>query len=393
MAWELSKVEDQRKELVEAYLSGSENMTDLSKRFKIQRKTGYKWVNRYREHGLAGLTDQSRAPHNPHRTYDEQAIQMAIDLKFKKRSWGPKKILSRLKRDYPNRAWPSATRLYEIFKELHLVTPRRFRSRVPATHPLEHAKQGNDVWAADFKGDILLGDGSRSVPLTITDSHTRFLLHCGDLPKRRSEFVWAVYDNLFHIYGLPLRIRTDNGPPFGSKGAGRLTPLAVKLIKAGVIPEWINPGHPEENGRHERMHSTLQADTATPAGKTLTLQNQRYRVFQQEYNYERPHEALDMKVPAECYNPVYRAWDGILRSPEYDRSEYEVRKVGASGCIWLNGEEFYITQTLTGEYVGLKQDEEGRVLAHYGAVYLGTLADKRRLNRPKLKPKKIIRRG
>lgn len=393
MAWELSRVEDQRRALVDAYIAGKETMTRLCKQFGIQRKTGYKWVKRYQELGPPGLRDQSRAPHSPHRVFDDEVIQMAVDLKLQKRGWGPRKILARLAQDYPDIRWPSATRLYEVFKDLHLVTPKRLRGRVPATHPLADVKQGNDVWSADFKGDIHLGDGTRCVPLTVTDGHTRFLLHCEHLPKRDSGYVWPIFSSLFHVYGLPKRIRTDNGPPFGSRGAGRLTPLAVNLIKAGVIPEWINPGHPEENGRHERMHLTMKQAVAKPPARNLCEQAQRLKVFQEEYNYERPHEALDMKTPFECYNPIFRPWDGILRSPEYDTSEYEVRKVGQSGCIWLNGEEFYITQTLTGEYVGLKQGAEGQVQAHYGLIYLGELADRRQLKRPKLKPKKIVRRG
>ena len=192
--------------------------------------------------------------------------------------------------------------------------------------------------------------------------------------------------------GLPNRIRTDNGAPFGSVGAGRLTELSVNLIKSGVIPEWINPGHPEENGRHERFHGTLKQCIADPPAYSLEEQINRILPFQEEYNYERPHEALGMDPPSKHYYKSSRIWDGALRSPEYDTKEMLVRKVGQNGCIWIKQTEHYITQTLTGEYVGIKETEEG-LKVNYGPVYLGRLKDgNRRIEKPKLERKAIVRR-
>jgi transposase InsO family protein len=378
---------------VEAYLEGAVSMTDLCIRFGISRKTAYKWLSRFNAFGLSGLIDQSRAPRHPNRLFNDEDIGAAIDLKLKYRTWGPKKVLAKLKRDYPKMTWPSPTRMYEIFKEHHLVSTRRLRTRVPATHPLGEVNDSNDVWVADFKGWFLTQDNKKCEPLTITDGYSRYLIKCEHLPRKTSEYVWPVFAEAFQEYGLPNRLRTDNGPPFGSVGVGRLTALSVNLIKAGVTPEWINPGHPEENGRHERFHLTLQNSTANPPAKTLQDQITRMVHFQEEYNFERPHEALNMETPSSFYRVSKKVWDGKLRSPEYDKAML-VRKVGQNGGIWLKQTEYYLGVTLIGEYVGLQEIEEGKLKVYYGPLYLGqiTAGVSHSLERTKLKPKPIVRR-
>jgi putative transposase len=396
MAWELKKVEDQRKELVEAYLKGVVTMTELCTRFGVSRKTAYKWLNRYKFFGIGGLKDHSKAPHDPNRSFSQEDINMAIDLKLKHRTWGPKKVLAKLNQVYPRMKWPSPTRLYEIFKEQHLVTSRRIRNRVPATHPLVEVNGSNDVWTADFKGWFLTQNHEKCEPFTITDGFSRYLIRCDHLAKKSTEYVWPIIEEAFREYGLPHRLRTDNGPPFGSTGVGRLTQLSINLIKAGVIPEWINPGHPEENGRHERFHSTLKQTIADPPAATLQEQLERIVAFQEEYNFERPHEALNMSTPASCYQKSTKIWDGILRAPEYDTKEMDVRKVGQNGGIWFKQAEYYLGSSLTGEYVGLKEGEEkGKLEVYYGPVYLGkiTVGCAHSLEKPKMHPKKIVRRG
>ena len=269
MAWRLKKVEEQRKDLVEAYWKGTASMSELCKQFGVSRKTAYKWCDRYSRFGEKGLKDRSKAPENPYTVYSEDTINKAIDLKLKKRTWGPKKIIKVLSREYPQKKLPSPTRLYEIFKGNDLIVPRSLRGQVPATHPLGELNSRNDVWMADFKGWFLTGDNTKCEPLTITDGFSRFLIQCVHLNHKSSDFVWPVFVEAFQEYGLPNRIRTDNGSPFGSVGAGRLTELSIKLIKAGVTPEWINPGHPEENGRHERFHWTLKESVALPPAVNL----------------------------------------------------------------------------------------------------------------------------
>lgn len=387
MAWENFKVTHQRLQVIEAYMKNQSTMTDICLKHGISRKTGYKWYHRFLEYGEKGLEDLSKAPHSSSQYYTDVQINTAIDLKLKHRTWGPKKILVKLKELYPDEDWPCPTRLYEIYKEYHLVTSRRIRNRVPATAPLGNLTNCNDTWAVDLKGWFMTGDGHKCEPLTITDCVSRYLIRCIHLNRHTVEYVWPVFDEAFREFGLPNRIRSDNGPPFGSTGVGRLTGLSVNLIKAGVIPEWIRPGHPEENGRHERFHLTLKQDVANPPKDTLALQIQSMSQFQQEYNFERPHEALNMKSPGICYQASSRKWDGILRSPEYDTKEVEVRKVGQSGCIWLSQHEHYIGTALTGEYIALKTDEDGKLELYYGPVYLGKL-DGKGLEKPKIKTRR-----
>ncbi len=392
MPWEFKKVEDKRKELIEAYINGS-SMTELCKIHGVSRKTAYKWLNRCLELGEEGLKDISKAPHQPVRKFTDVQIDKAIDLKLRKRTWGPKKILARLREDYPEALWPSATWLYEVFKDHHLVTARRYRRRVPATHPLGNVNNSNDVWMADFKGWFQTKDGQRCEPLTITDGHTRYLIVCMHVAKKSADFIWPIFEEAFREYGLPTRLRTDNGPPFGCLGIGRLTSLSIKLIKAGVTPEWINPGHPEENGRHERFHATLKQAIASPPAQSLKEQIAQMKAFQEEYNYERPHEALGQETPGSHYCTSQKQWDGVLRQPEYDTKQMKVRKVCASGCIWINQKEYYAGQVLAGEYLGLKEIEEENFEVYYGPVYLGKLKLGLGIERPKMRLKKIVRRA
>lgn len=387
MAWENFKVEEQRLQLVKAYIAGEFSMTDLCLRYGISRKTAYKWYYRYLEEGEEGLKDQSKAPRSPNVLYPEELIEKAIDYKLKHRKWGPKKILVNLQKANPDEDWPSPTRLYEIFKEYNLVTKRRIRSKVPATSPLGELIDCNDTWAVDFKGWFITSDGNKCEPLTITDSVSRYLIRCTHLNRHTIEYVWPVFDEAFREYGLPNRMRSDNGPPFGSVGVGRLTRLSVKLIKAGVTPEWIRPGHPEENGRHERFHLTLKQEAASPPKDTLILQIQAMREFLDEYNHVRPHEALGMKTPGSCYRNSPRIWDGIFRSPEYDTSEMIVRKIQANGAITFRNEDQFIGEALIGEYIGLKQIQDDEFTIHYGPVYLGKLT-KNGVEKPKIESRK-----
>jgi len=381
MAWELIKVEDQRKQLVELYYDGEMSMTEICAHFGISRKTGYKWLARHESFGDQGLKDLPRAPKAPNRIYSSWHIEKAIELKSKRLRWGARKVIAALKRQYPKENWPSESRLQEIFGERGLVRKRRYRRKVPATHPLSHVFHANDVWAADFKGWWRTVNGEKCEPFTVTDSHTRFVICCLHMGKKTADNVWAVLERAFQEYGLPKRLRTDNGPPFGSVAAGRLTKLSVNLIKAGVTPEWIEPGHPEENGRHERFHLTLKENVALPPAQNLSSQVRQMNEFVQEYNYDRPHEALDMRTPADCYSASNRSWDGLLRSPEYDTACGDVRKVTPAGTIWVSGTEIYVGQSLTGEYVQLKGDNPECKPIYYGPVLLGDYVGKKSLQR------------
>lgn len=391
MAWENS-MKNKKLEILEAYLSQEETMTSICRSNGVSRKTVYEWLHKFLEEGEEGLEDHSRAPHKAYRLYDDIKIEKAIDIKLRHKRWGPKKIKIKLEDRYPEEKWPSATRLYEIFKEHNLVNKRRFRNRVPATSPLGDLSGCNDTWAVDLKGWFLTGDGHKCEPLTITDCYARYLIKCTHLKKHSVEYTWPIFDEAFREFGLPIRVRSDNGPPFGSCGAGRLTRLSINLIKAGVTPEWTRPGHPEENGRHERFHLTLKQETATPPAETLAIQIQRMSQFYEEYNYERPHEALNMQVPGSIYKPSSRTWDGILRSPEYDAG-IEVRKVDKGGIIKWKGLCFFISETLYGEYVGLipqekDEEKEDYLECYYGPIYLGRISESKGFEKPKIEERR-----
>jgi putative transposase len=387
MAWGVYKVEQQRLEAILAYSSGLFSMTDVCKKYNISRKTAYKWYKRYLELGEDGLKDLSKAPLNTQNLYSQELIDRAISLKLEHKTWGPKKILSSLEEKYPDEDWPSATRLYEIFKSYHLVTSKRIKGRVPATAPLGHIQDCNDTWGVDLKGWFLTGNGYKCEPLTIMDCHSRYLIECTHLDRHTSHDVWPVFERAFLKYGTPLKIRSDNGPPFATTGAGRLSKLSVNLIKAGVTPEWIRPGHPEENGRQERMHLTLKQEVAMPAQETISLQVMALSQFQYNYNFKRHHEALGMKTPGSCYQKSFRNWDGILRSPEYDTQEMTIRKTGLNGCVWLNQVPYYVGEALSGEYIGLKLVKEDVFDLYFGPIYLGKL-DKNGFKKPKLKTRR-----
>ena len=392
MAWKCVKVEEQREYLVKSYVSKAASMSELCEECGVSRTTGYKWYYRYLEEVESGLLDQSRAPKFPKRKFSEEQMKVALELKQKRPKYGPSKIAALLARKFPDQAWPSSTRLYHLFREHHLICSRKLRRRVPRTHPLGQVNASNDVWCADFKGWFLTEDQSKIEPLTITDGYSRFVIRCLHLERKRSIDVWRVYSEAFHEYGLPLRIRTDNGPPFATTGVGRLSSLSVNLIKAGVIPEWINPGHPEENGRHERFHRSLKEAVASPPANTFSEQIVRMGAFTDEYNFDRPHEALGQQTPGSYYDPSPRQWDGILRAPEYDSKEMAIRKVCSNGCIHWKRLECYLGKVLSNEYVGLREAGNGYYRVFYGPVFLGTLIEGEGFKRPEF-PKKKSRRA
>jgi putative transposase len=373
MAWGEIKVENRRKDFIEACIKGDLSMTELCHIYQISRKSGYKWLNRYMNEGDQSFEDRSRAPIKQALEIDPDVIKSILDLKFKRKTWGPKKILVELKELYPDCNWPSTTTIGNIFDKNGLTVKRTFRRRVPGrTVPLAHCHQSNDVWCADFKGWFLTENEKKCEPFTLTDAASRFLLRCLRLDRNDIDHVWAVLDTAFREYGLPIFFRHDNGPPFASCGVGRFSGLSVKLIKAGVIPEWIDPGKPQQNGRHERMHQTLKKETASPPQATLEKQDRKFKEFIHYYNYERPHEAIDQKKPGRVYKPSDRNWNGVLRSPEYD-IEYDVRKVRYAGSIKFHGNEIYIGTVLAGEPIGLIENEEGCFKVYYGPIILGEI--------------------
>lgn len=372
MAWKEVKVLEQRKLFIIDYLSNNYNISQLCRIYGISRPTAYLWIKRFEEKGELGLINQSPAPHNqPFKTPD-YIIDEILHLKCNKTNLGPKKIHAILSNKIPNSEMPSCTTVANILKRNGLVIPRKLRKRFAArSQPLAHVNEVNDVWSADFKGWFITSDNYKCEPFTLTDNASRYLLKCTQLNSNNGDYVWGLLDIAFREYGLPLFLRTDNGSPFATKGIGRLSTLSVKLIKAGVTPDFIDPGKPQQNGRHERMHGTLKRE-CIDTKYSLKEQLKKFNEFQEYFNYERPHEGINQATPASLYTPSTRIWDGKFKSPEYDDS-YKKAKVEVTGQIKLNGQHLYVGRALAGEYIGLKKHENG-FQVYYGQMYLGELS-------------------
>jgi transposase InsO family protein len=274
----------------------------------------------------------------------------------------------------PEQVWPAASTIGELFDRAGLTVRRRVRRRAPAQEtPFATCLEANDVWAVDFKGWFRTGDGSRCEPLTLSDGYSRYLLRCQALEQGTGWMsVWPVLEAALREFGLPRSLRSDNGPPFASVAAGGLSPLAVRVIKAGVRPDRIAPGRPDQNGRHERLHLTLEQDTAMPPAASLRAQAERFRRFRRDYNEERPHEALGQTPPAWHYAPSPRRWDGVLRAPEL-AEDIDKRHVRKDGMIKWAGDTVYINEALAGEWIGLEEGADGLYVVRYGPVVLGRL--------------------
>jgi putative transposase len=390
MAWKETKVEDQRQFFIKAYLEKRFNFSDLCRQFDISRKCGYKWIKRFENESWEGLKDRNRMPLNHPNATDPEIVNMILKLKYEWPRWGPKKVLGHLVRKAPDIIWPSTTTIGNIFDKNGLTKRRRLKKRLAQrTDPLGECNNSNEIWCIDFKGWSLTKDQKKCDPFTLMDAFSRYLLCCQKLYVNDTHHVWAVFERLFREYGLPLRVRSDNGPPFATLGAGRLSKLSINLIKAGVMPEWIDPGEPQQNGRHERMHLTLEQE-GIDVSKDLNSQLKKLEEFTNYYNFIRPHEALNQKCPGDVYQSSSRYWNGKLQSPEYS-NEYQVGKVKSCGKMSWKGREIYIGRVFENEPIGMKKEEEN-FKAYYGSILLGTIREnsleiERRPNRKKVKIK------
>jgi len=361
----------ERARFIALYQEGLYSMSELCARFEVSRKTGYKWRERYQAEGLAGLTDQSRAPHScPHRTpaKTETALVRAREAHP---HWGPKKLLPYLARTQPELPLPAQSTAGDLLKRQGLVQERKRRRK--ATHPGSTtltADAPNAVWMADFKGEFPLRNGSMCYPLTVTDAYSRFLLVCQALPSTQHGGAKPVLTQLFAEYGLPQAIRTDNGSPFASHAVGGLSRLSVWWIKLGIEHQRITPGHPQENGRHERMHRTLKAETTRPPDWDLRGQQKRFAGFCAEFNQERPHEALGQRTPSSLYVPAARSLPARLPEPEYG-GHFHVRRVGPRGSIRFAGRPLFLSEVLAGEDVGLEEIDDDVWSVYFYNVVLG----------------------
>jgi transposase InsO family protein len=304
--------------------------------------------------------------------------QQVLQLRRQHATWGARKLLARLLDQQPAVAWPAASTIGELLKREGLTVPRRKRRKTPPfSQPLGHAQQPNQVWCADFKGWFRTLDQQRIDPLTISDAASRYLLRCQAVEKTDTVRVQAIFEAAFREFVLPLAMRTDNGPPFASRAIAGLSPLALYLMKLDIVPERIAPGHPEQNGRHERMHRTLKAETTKPPAPHRRAQQKAFDRFRLIYNEQRPHQALKMKTPAYCYTPSERAYPLRLPQPQYN-SNLQVRKVGPCGTFGWKGVKIFISETLTNEPIGLELIDEDLWIVQFAAFPIA-LFDSHRL--------------
>lgn len=373
MPWKELSVLDIKMEMITLWLSKEYTITELSTIYSVSRKTIYKWIERYNEQGVLGLKESSREPYNHPNATPEEIVKVILDKKRQKIGWGPKKILAKLRDEYPAIKWPADSTGNNILKRHGFVIPRKYRRHVPAyTEPFLGCDQSNKVWSADYKGQFRTGDGKLCYPLTITDNYSRYILCCKGLTHPTFNQTKPYFEWVFRQYGLPEAIRTDNGTPFAGSGLGGLSMLSVWFIKLGIKPERIKAGCPQQNGRHERMHRTLKQMTASPPGKDLTRQQIAFDCFIEEYNNERPHEALEQKPPSSVYSCSIRPYPVKIPSIEYNDDD-TIRYVHTNGCIKWNGGLFFLSDPLIGEYVKLKQIDKHLWEISYSSYPLGML--------------------
>jgi transposase InsO family protein len=371
MPWKESRPMDLRVQLIEDYEQG-ESIAALGRIYSVARKTIYKWLARHDAEGVAGLANRSRVPqHFPGKVSDE-AVELIVGAR-QRWKWGPRKLRVKLVDAYPEKIWPAESTIGEVLKRAGLTHPRKLRVRTPPfRQPFASVDGANQTWCADFKGWFRTSDGTRCDPLTITDAHSRYLLRCHITPKTDGVHVAAIFDAAFREYGLPLVIHTDNGVPFASVAPGGLSRVSMRWVKLGILPERSRPASPQDNGRHERMHSTLKQATLQPPERNARLQQQSFDRFRTEYNHERPHEALADKTPSSCYMPSSRPMPPRVPELEYGK-DILVRRVSQQGSLRMHGERTFISEIFAYEWLGLRELDERYFEVFYGPAAIGFL--------------------
>lgn len=361
---------DIREEIARLALDERYTVTEVAERYGVSRPTVRLWRDRYREGGRAGLVDHSHAARScPHRTSEQ--IEALIVAERGRYGWGSKKILRRLQDAHPDLDLPGRSAVDALLRKHGLVRAGRrrrpavvspFRRRYTATEP-------GELMTIDHKGQFRLGNGCYCYPLTIVDHVSRYLLACAALSSTRLVEAWPVILRVFREYGLPRAMQSDNGPPFGSPSGG-LSTMSVRLMMLGVLPVFGRPAHPQDNGRHERMHRDLKAETTRPAASNLTSQQRVFDAFVARYNIERPHEGIAMQRPANVFKPSVRPYPRVARRPHYPR-HFEPRKVNTSGVIKLWGHQLFIANALAGHTIALERTDEQLYTVHFYDFVIG----------------------
>jgi transposase InsO family protein len=372
MPWKASSVVDERLRFVARLLEG-EAMSQMCREFGISRKTGYKIFDRYREHGLEALSDRSRRPVRYANQLPPQLESAIVGLKREKPHWGARKIRELLVRRLASDVRiPAISTIHAVLDRQGLVERMGKRHGHASGTPLSAGNTPNDLWCVDYKGEFRLGNKAYCYPLTVSDHASRYLLLCEALESTREDLAFMAFERLFHERGLPAAIRSDNGVPFASANAlFNLSKLSVWWLRLGIEIERIKPGRPQQNGRHERMHLTLKKEATRPPGMNVLQQQAKFDTFVQEFNTERPHQALAMKYPAELYSPSTRPYQGLpeLSYPFHDRDIL----VTTCGRICMHRKKINLSTVLAGQTLGIKEVDDGIWLVsfmHYDLGYI-----------------------
>ena len=357
-------------------LSGQYTITEIARRFDVSRPTVYDYRDRFRERGRSGLGDRSRAPHTIRRI--SGAIQQRVIDERMRFGFGAKKIRRRMFDEDPNGKWPARSTIEDILQREGLVRsrPRRPKYRSPFRQRFEATAPGQ-LHTIDFKGEFRLRDGRWCRPLTMTDSFSRYLLACEALPSIRLELVWPVVERVFREHGLPQAVLSDNGSPFGAHGIGRFSVFGVLLMEIGIKPVFIAPGHPEQNGSHERMHRTLLESPLFQRATSFRQQQRIFDGFRSLYNHERPHEGIDMVRPAHRHHPSPRPYPSAIPPIEYPPG-FEVRRVDSNGSIKWQNRYTQISKAFIGRRLGLQLVDEALWDVYFGPFLIGRFDERER---------------
>jgi transposase InsO family protein len=361
-------VKDQRLLFAQSVRIEGLTIASACRNFEISRPTGYGILRKYDEFGSEGLEDLSRRPHRNSRAVSDLIANMIVDLKGVHPSWGPKKIRFKLAVSHPHLAWPVVSTVGRILDANGLVLKAQHRTKPPRLGELVTPDVPNRVWSADFKGQFALTSGTVCFPLTVSDNCSRYLLRCNGLPDTTGVRMLPIMIGAFKEFGLPEYLRIDNGNPFTAMSSTGLSRFQVYLIKLGIVPERIDPGAPQQNGRHERMHRTLKAEAMQSPARTMRTQQARFDAWRREYNDERPHEALGMATPHSIYQRSLRSFPDRLPAFEYDDAVSKFR-VRMNGCVRWRTHDVFISETLGGEVIGIVDID-----SRHSAIYAGFLA-------------------
>lgn len=377
MPWKRTEPMDQKIALISDWNKEIFSKVDLAQKYGVSRKTVTKWITRYELEGIDGLKDKSREPVSKPNSTESGLIEKIIEYKKKYIKRGPKKLYHMLHKENPDMSWPCASTIGYWLKKYNLVEPRPKRKRVPPyTEPFIDCKEPNNVWSADYKGQFVMKNKKKCYPLTITDNYSRYVISCTALEGPQYKPTREAFEKAFREYGLPKAIRTDNGTPFTNPGRTGLSRLSIWWIQLGIIPERINKGCPQENGRHERMHRSLKFETLDQPAKNINEQQKIFDHFIYDFNNTRPHEALNQDIPAHYYRVAKRSYPEKIIKPYYDY-DYEVRQVRNTGEIRFKGNMYLLTTLLDDQPVGLKQVDEYCWNIYYYWANIGILNTKK----------------